>query len=177
MSAADEKGFSVIGELFSGLLKNPALIEGIIAGVSALSASRKIKLPDSGGGFDIGSIIGMLPQMLPLVSGLMTSGIGSADKKDQEASASALREMFGEDGSEAPSEAVSVMAVSEDASDTVRREDAVPVISGGADISYGSAVSRRENLLLAIRPFLSESRVAAADAMLSVNRISGVLGI
>lgn len=144
------------------LLKNPAVIEGAIAGISAISAARKVKNPrPSGGGFDMSSMIEMLPQILPLISMFSSNG-GSASQSGDAADVSADN-----DGT-LP---VSALAESED---DIFGEEAEAAVSG--NIYNGTEQDKRENLLLALRPFLSESRVAAADAIIQVNRISGLLG-
>lgn len=152
---------SLLGPI-TELLKNPAVIEGAIAGISAISAARRVKNPrPSGGGFDMGSIIEMLPQMLPLIS-MFSSGGGVEPPSGGEGEVSG----DGED-----TLAVSVAA---DGDDGIFGEEAAPALSG--NVYNGTEQDKRENLLLALRPFLSESRVAAADAIIQVNRISGLLG-
>lgn len=144
------------------LLKNPAVVEGVLTGVSAIAASRRVKNPSGAlGGVDVGGMLELLPQIMPLLS-MFSPASGGV-----------------EEGASAPTDedAVSVSSDMTDTLDNVQSEnndeESLPVSS----ISYGSKQDRRENLLLAIRPFLSESRVAAADAMIQVNRISGLFGI
>lgn len=150
----------------SELLKNKTVLEALIAGVGAFSAANKVKskngsqsgLADS---FDFSGILDMLPQIMPLL-GLLTQSDGgifgtSGSSDGQAESLPAITDGDGEDGDALPDAAES-MSVSAD------------------NISYGNKTENRENLLLALRPFLSESRAAAADAIIQVNRISGFLG-
>lgn len=148
------------------LLKNPAVVEGILTGVSALAASRRVKNPSGAlGGIDIGGMLELLPQIMPLVS-MFSSSPGSGDDSGGAVSVS-----------EDEDAAVAVSADVTDAFDGADAEKSGEESAPTASISYGSKQDRRENLLLAIRPFLSESRVAAADAMIQVNRISGLFGV
>ncbi len=164
MNTSAERGG--LGGVMAELLKNPAVIEGILTGVSAIAASRKVKNPSSAtGGIDIGGMIELLPQIMPLVSlfGQTSGSTQSEPPPDTEAGSSVDEE-----------DSVSAGADAADALSLVETEsDSVPT----ANISYVSKKDRRESLLMAIRPYLSESRVAAADAMIQVNRISGMLGI
>ncbi|MCD7788727.1 MAG: hypothetical protein LUH59_07385, partial [Firmicutes bacterium] len=56
------------------------------------------------------------------------------------------------------------------ASEVMSLVDSLPSEVSDANMAEGN----REQLLLAIKPYLSESRRSAADAMISVNRISGL---
>lgn len=165
MNTSVERGG--LGGAVAELLKNPAVIEGILTGVSAIAASRRVKNPASAvSGIDIGGMIELLPQIMPLISmfGQTSGGAQSEPASDTEVSSSVIEDGDGEAADTDVSEAMSLV-------DT--ESDSVPT----ANISYVSKKDRRESLLLAIRPYLSESRVAAADAMIQVNRISGLLGI
>ena len=172
MNAAEEKnGFGALFDLAAGLLKNPAVMEGILTGISALTASRRVKNPKtSDDGFDLGGIFEMLPQILPLLS-LFKGGIG-----DLGGSENVMQSLGGASDEGDTDNSVDVM--SDAMSDVISESDEASAVSadrsGSVDVSYGNKKEQRENLILAIRPFLSESRVAAADAMLEMNRISGI---
>lgn len=175
MTGIETRG--AIGGLLGGvseLLKNKAVLEAVIAGVGAFSAANKVKNKKTNSdGFDFSGILDMIPQMMPLL-GLLTQSEGG---------------IFGT-SSPAREEAVTLPAFAETDSDSetdehledetlsvndqVDHEASEPV--SNYNISYGSKKENRENLLLALRPFLSESRAAAADAIIQVNRISGFLG-
>ncbi len=174
------EGKAGLGSLFgpiTELLKNPLVLEGAVAGISAISAARRAKNPrPAEGGFDLGSIMEMLPQMLPLIS--MLSSAGGAGAVDTNANGDGSREVFAEGSAEGEG-AFSSDGMLASEGDTPLGEDSVtdggvPVLSG--NVSGGTRQDKRENLLLALRPFLSESRVAAADAIIQVNRISGIFG-
>ncbi len=161
-TAEGKQGFGSLLGPVTELLKNPAVIEGAIAGISAISAARRVKNPrPSGGGFDMSSIVEMLPQILPLISMFSSNG-GSASQSGGAADVSADSE-----------DTLSVLATPE-SEDGIFGEAAEAAAPG--NVYNGTEQDKRENLLLALRPFLSESRVAAADAIIQVNRISGLLG-
>ncbi len=159
----------------SELLKNRALIEAVIAGIGAFSAANKVKnKAEDGiksGGFDFSTVIDMLPQIMPLL-GLLSGGEGG---------------IFGATSPSADVEcAVPTLADTDENDVTVHRDpeadvtdfasyDALPVSYTEVSSSAGRT-EMRENLLLALRPFLSESRAAAADAIIRVNRVSGLFG-
>lgn len=169
-ASADKNSLGAVFDLAAGILKNPAVIEGIITGVSALSASRRVKNPKpEGDGFDLFGIIEMLPQVLPLLSLLKPAS--SVDVSGESVSAIA-----DSDGNSEKDGIESVLADTAENSEKADGDgDAVSVGSfDGGGITYGTKQEQRENLLLAIRPFLSESRVAAADAMMQINRVSGI---
>lgn len=151
----------------SELLKNKTVLEALIAGIGAFSAANKVKNKSAKtDGFDLSGVIDMLPQIMPLL-GLLTQSEGgifgvsnpSADVPD---AVQTLADADGEESSE-PTETSAL--------DFPESEEAV-----NRNVSYGSKTENRETLLLALRPFLSESRAAAADAIIQVNRISGFLG-
>lgn len=175
MTGSDARG--AIGGLWGGvseLLKNKAVIEAVIAGVGAFSAANKVKnKKTSSDGFDFSGILDVLPQMMPLL-GLLTQnegGIFGASNPARE-EATTLPAFAETDGAD------ETLEVSENEALPVpdmEDSDASEAVSS-YNISYGSKKDNRENLLLALRPFLSESRAAAADAIIQVNRISGFLG-
>lgn len=189
MNASEEKngaglGIGAVFDAAAGLLKNPAVIEGIITGISAVSASQRVKHPKTlSGGFDFGSVIELLPQILPLVSlfkNMPSSGSGTASVPEMN-----VQQVFSlsddNDEAEGNSDVYNVEEnnIIEKENEEMNNNGAETVFSeknqyGNADISYGNKKEQRENLILAIRPFLSESRVAAADAMLEINRISEI---
>lgn len=185
MNATEEKsgaglGIGAIFDAAAGLLKNPAVIEGIITGISAVSASQRVKHPKTlSGGFDFGSVIELLPQILPLVS--FFKNMPSSESGTESVSYGNAHQVFSlsDDNNESDfdnDEAHNIIGKeneeeNNDGTETVFSEKKQ---FGNADISYGSKKEQRENLILAIRPFLSESRVAAADAMLEINRISEI---
>lgn len=185
MNATEEKsgaglGIGAIFDAAAGLLKNPAVIEGIITGISAVSASQRVKHPKTlSGGFDFGSVIELLPQILPLVSlfkNIPSSGSGTESVSDGNAHQvfSLSDDNNNDDESDFDNDEAHNIIGKENEEEN--NDGAETVFSekkqyGNADISYGSKKEQRENLILAIRPFLSDSRVAAADAMLEINRI------
>ncbi len=173
-------------DTLGGLLSNPVVLEGLIAGLSAFSASRRTKeagadSSETQGRSESGSFLDVLPGLLPLLS-VMTSQTGTppapassdaapetvqtpddgeplfsaADGNDADANGDA-------DGDTGGDEVVAAALFSDDAPS-----------GGNVTVSYESRESQRENLLLAIRPFLSESRRSATDAMVQVNKLSGL---
>ncbi len=155
----------------SELLKNKAVLEAIIAGIGAFSAASKVKGKSSqksgsdGTGVDLSAVLGMLPQILPLL-GLLSGSEGG---------------IFGVSSPSAETgEALPVFAEAEPEADGSEEElfssetkEAVS-LPANTNVSYANKTEMRENLLVALRPFLSESRAAAADAIIQVNRISGL---
>lgn len=171
----DERGsLRPLLDSVGGILSNPVVLEGLIAGISAVSASRRTKnsgLSGSDGAskdsFPIGGIIDMLPSILPLLSVFSGAETGGAPATENDS-----EPVGGGSGDEEPS----LFGDTDDAG--IDNETAEVGAFGGSDgdmtVSYGSPESQRENLLLAIRPFLSESRRSAADAMVQVNKLSGL---
>ncbi len=165
-----------IGEL----LKNRAVVEAVIAGIGAFSAANKVKTKNtSSDGIDFSSVIDMLPQIMPILSlftqsdGGIFGNFGSAEGKE------AVLQAVAENETDAMETAVSEAdAIETDVSGTETSAEATEVsaVNKIGAVSYASQKENRENLLLALRPFLSETRAAAADAIISVNRISGFLG-
>lgn len=169
MNAAEEKnGLGSVFELVTGLLKNPAVIEGLLAGISAVTASQRVKNPkESSDGFDFGSVLEMLPQILPLLSLFKSTGADPADFGNKLGDGGSVS-VFADSGGELND----IEELSGDGESVEVGLNAETGVSG--DVYYGNKQEQRENLLLAIRPFLSESRVAAADAMMQINRVSGI---
>lgn len=151
----------------SELLKNKTVLEALIAGIGAFSAANKVKNKSAGSdGFDFSGILDMLPKIMPLL-GLLTQSDGgifgaSSPTSEVEDAVPVLADSDEDRGTE---EGMDVMLDSSDSEQTA-----------GYNVSYGSKAENRESLLLALRPFLSESRAAAADAIIQVNRISGFFG-
>ncbi len=179
MTGADARGslgglFGSVGEL----LKNKAVIEALVAGVSAFSASKKIKSKGEAvgaGGLDLSGLIDMLPRVLPLIGMLSGADGGLFGTSASASDSAAALPVFADDAEEASSAELVPMADS--APEPV--PNALEALSFGAELGGAATESRvtdRENLLRALRPFLSESRAAAADAMIQVNRISGLFG-
>lgn len=161
-------------DAIGGLLSNPVVIEGLIAGISAISASRKTKASGNEGTSQSGGLLDVLPGVLPLLSILTPS-----------ASAEAAPVLSDGENDPPPSpfsdaEDVDIAGADdspeENISDGAAPASVFPDMNGGGNVSvsYESRESQRENLLLAIRPFLSESRRSAADAMVQVNKLSGL---
>lgn len=150
------------------LLKNKTVLEALIAGIGAFSAANKVKNKNSKtDSFDFSGLLDMLPQIMPLL-GLLTQsegGIFGVSNPTSDLTDAVPTLADADDGDEA-SEAAESTAL-----DVTESEAAASY-----NVSYGSKTENRESLLLALRPFLSESRAAAADAIIQVNRISGFLG-
>ena len=168
MTGSETRG--ALGGLFgaaSELLKNKTVLEALIAGIGAFSAANKVKNKGEGaGGFDLSGVLDMLPQIMPLLGLLAQSEGGIFGVSNPSADASdAVPTLADPDDGDVPSE------MSENVALDVSESEAV-----NCNVSYGSKTENRESLLLALRPFLSESRAAAADAIIQVNRISGFLG-
>ena len=171
--SGDRVSYKPLVDAIGGLLSNPAVLEGLIAGASAIGASRKSKNDDD----TLGGILSALPQFLPLIS-LFAS---MQQQKPQ-----LQNSMTSEVSQTAPdavnaADAVAASADIDDATDAdasaSASADAPAVTSDASDVSvsYITPQERREDLLLALRPFLSDSRQRAADAMVQVNKMSGVL--
>ena len=160
-------------DTLGGILSNPVVLEGLIAGITALSASRRTKNAKAGGevstpadGLSLSGMIDMLPSILPLLS--MFSGSGT-----QAASADAEPQL--PDAEPLPDESVDdIPSLTEGVNSEPESAVGADAFGGDYSVSYESPESQRENLLLAIRPFLSESRRSAADAMVQVNKLSGL---
>ncbi len=178
------------------LLSNPVVLEGLIAGITAFSASRRTKSASAAD--STGGILDLLPGILPLLSVLMGSGgtdtqpaeqAGTAAKESNEALTDKAEQLFGNE----PDESAGAFASLGDDGSGYSGYNADNGGDGGigsdsgsdggedggltertVDISYEDRVSQRENLLLAIRPFLSDSRRSAADAIVQVNKLSGM---
>lgn len=166
-----------LGGLLGGvgeLLKNKAVLEAVIAGVGAFSAANKVKNKKTNSDTsDFSGILDMLPQVMPLL-GLLTQSDGgifgaSSPAREEQTALPALAE------ADVDNEAVEQTAAEALPATEANDSDSSEAVSS-YNISYGSQKDNRENLLLALRPFLSESRAAAADAIIQVNRISGFLG-
>ncbi len=173
----------------TGLLSDPAVIEGLVAGISAISASRRAK--SSGGGEQAsGGLLDMLPGVLPLLSLISPQGTNdtnegsgtSGTKETGETAVAAINDISAADNDNASGgldgnvdeNGVGDAGASGGDADT----DAVfaSAREPHSEVSDVSREAQRENLLLALRPFLSESRRAAADAMVQVNKLSGLFG-
>ena len=159
----DRVSYKPLVDAIGGLLSNPAVLEGLIAGASAIGASRKSKKDDDA----LGGILSALPQFLPLIS-LFAS---MQQQKPQ------LQNSLTSEASQTSPDAVAASADTDDAADANANVDAADGAPDAADVSvsYITPQERREDLLLALRPFLSDSRQRAADAMVQVNKMSGVL--
>lgn len=176
----DRGGLRPLMDSLGGLLSNPVVLEGLIAGISAISASRRTKRSGEGEPSPIGGILDMLPGMLPLLSVFAGGRETNGDASDASGAVSVFAdetpatETDGEtsdaDGNGDTGENGAPLLFGE-ASDVPAGAAAE---AGAFDVSYESQASQRENLLLAIRPFLSESRRSAADAMVQVNKLSGL---
>ncbi len=175
MSAVDARfgGIGALGDTLTGLLQTPAVIEAVIAGASAFAASRRDKNKDAGGTQGaLGGVLDLLPQMLPLI-GMLYGGNSAAaptsgESKDEPAALEVL-ESAGED------DAVFASINTEDSlEDLSEGSGAFDAANTESKPRMSPAQENREQLLLAIKPFLSESRRSAADAMISVNRVSGL---
>lgn len=153
-----------LADAVAGLLKNPAVLEGIVAGISAIGASRRVK---KGNDDLFGGIMSALPQLLPLLA-LLAPPPASTSSSQKPAAVAASADAA-DDGASADD---TQNAIDEIVDGGVGDADDL----SGVDVSYESPQARRENLLLALRPFLSESRRGAADAMVQVNRLSGLFG-
>ena len=176
--SGDRVSYKPLVDAIGGLLSNPAVLEGLIAGASAIGASRKSKNDDD----TLGGILSALPQFLPLISlfasmqqqkpqlqNSMTSEV-SQTSPDAVNAADAVAASAGIDDAAADTDA--------DADTHADAADSAPVGTADASdvsVSYITPQERREDLLLALRPFLSDSRQRAADAMVQVNTMSGVL--
>ncbi len=172
----------------TGLLSDPAVIEGLVAGISAISASRRAK--SSGGGEQAsGGLLDMLPGVLPLLSLISpqeSKEPGARQEAAQvfsDADADSVADADGGEAADVDASGVSYGEGEEGGSGNAEEGgnddgDAVQTSSGNlhAEVSDISREAQRENLLLALRPFLSESRRAAADAMVQVNKLSGLFG-
>ncbi len=163
------------------LLSNPVVLEGLIAGISAFSASRRVKdgkRPPSETQSASGGLLDLLPGILPLLSTLTSGGSGAVHADAAAPVGDAAEEGSGADadGADPVDDASQVGA--DDVDDPDTDADALrfePASAPGVFVSDGDRASQRENLLLAIRPFLSDSRRSAADAMVRVNKLSGLL--
>lgn len=168
-------GTRTLMDQLGGLLSNPVVLEGLIAGISAISASRRTKRSGDGEPSPLGGILDMLPGILPLLSVFTGSGTSGNDENSAP--------VFADGEETAPEETendVTMLPEPEGGGELPvfgETDGAAPgdaAEAGAFDVSYGSQASQRENLLLAIRPFLSESRRSAADAMVQVNKLSGL---
>lgn len=164
-----------LGDILNGLLSNPAVLEGLIAGISAISASRRTKA--SGGersqsDAQSGSLLDALPGILPLLSVLTSpqQDNGSSSEPDGAAEVDAP-EAEGSEGGDLP-----FFAETDEGETGDEAVSAAAPVFGDQDMTpqYVDREAQRENLLLAIRPFLSDSRRSAADAMVQVNKLSGI---
>lgn len=173
--SGDRVSYKPLVDAIGGLLSNPAVLEGLIAGASAIGASRKSKNDDDA----LGGILSALPQFLPLISLF----VSMQQQKPQ--LQNSLTSEVSQTSPDAVNAADAVAASADiddaaDADDTAEAADAADAPVGTADasdvsVSYITPQERREDLLLALRPFLSDSRQRAADAMVQVNKMSGVL--
>lgn len=170
-----------IGEL----LKNRAIVEAVVAGIGAFSAANKVKTKNtSSDGIDFSSVLDMLPQIMPILSlftqsdGGIFGNFGSAEGKEAvfQAAAETETDAIEADASETDTSETDAIETDVSAMDASAEATEVSTVNKIDAVSYASQKDNRENLLLALRPFLSESRAAAADAIISVNRISGLLG-
>ena len=166
----EERGsFRPLLDSFGTLLSNPVVLEGLIAGLSAFSASRRAKegqdsAPRAGG--TASGLLDLLPGILPLLSTLTASAPAQPDGGGDAEAALEPAGTGGEDDT-------AFEPASADGEEVPLLGD-VPASSSGVFVSDGDRASQRENLLLAIRPFLSDSRRSAADAMVQVNKLSGL---
>ncbi len=152
-------------DALTGLLSNPMVLEGLAAGISAISASRRTKSPaGSGASGDAGSILDILPGVLPLLSVLTAPSGGESTGNDEPPP----------DDVEANEEAAPQQVDDGGGLDALFADAAPATEEPHAEVSGVSRGAQRENLLLALRPFLSESRRSAADAMVQVNKLSGI---
>lgn len=172
--SGDRVSYKPLVDAIGGLLSNPAVLEGLIAGASAIGASRKSKNDDDA----LGGILSALPQFLPLISLFATM---QQQKPQLQSSLTSEVSQTSPDGADAVAAvAASADTDASDADDTAGTADPTSAPVGTADasdvsVSYITPQERREDLLLALRPFLSDSRQRAADAMVQVNKMSGVL--
>ncbi|MCD7943961.1 MAG: hypothetical protein LUH43_03610 [Clostridia bacterium] len=163
-------GVGALGELIGGVLQNPTVIEAVIAGVSALAASRRVKNKDSPDSDGAGGLLDMLPRIIPLL-GLFRAADGEVPSVSALAESEAAADESG-NSHEISAEPPDETPAPDDGgvSDVMSLVDSLPSEASDANM----AEDNREQLLLAIKPYLSESRRSAADAMISVNRISGL---
>ncbi|MCD8315403.1 MAG: hypothetical protein LUD44_07220 [Firmicutes bacterium] len=163
-------GVGALGELIGGVLQNPTVIEAVIAGVSALAASRRVKNRDSPDSDGAGGLLDMLPRIIPLL-GLFRASNGELPSVSALAESDAAVDEI-RDANEISEEPSDETPTPDDggASEVMSLVDSLPSEASDANMAEGN----REQLLLAIKPYLSESRRSAADAMISVNRISGL---
>ncbi|MCD7783633.1 MAG: hypothetical protein LUI15_07095 [Firmicutes bacterium] len=163
-------GVGALGELIGGVLQNPTVIEAVIAGVSAVAASRRVKNRDSPDSAGAGGLLDMLPRIIPLL-GLFRASDGELPLVSALAESDAAVDESG-DAHEISAEPSDETPTPDDggASEVMSLVDSLPSEVSDANMAEGN----REQLLLAIKPYLSESRRSAADAMISVNRISGL---
>ncbi len=189
-----------IFDSLGALLSNPVILEGLIAGISAFSASRRAKEngTQSGGGIlSTGGLLDLLPGILPLLSVMTGTGAdNTASVSEPPAQVSAPLEDPAADIAAATADVSDggIVSAAAGGAETGGDDDTAALLFGadnggdssagafdftdktgsGVDVRNESRESQRENLLLAIRPFLSDSRRSAADAMVQVNRLSGL---
>ena len=173
--SGDRVSYKPLVDAIGGLLSNPAVLEGLIAGASAIGASRKSKNDDD----TLGGILSALPQFLPLISlfaSMQQQKPQLQNSMTSEVSQTAPDAVNAADAVAASADIDSVSSA-DDTAEAADPTDAPAVTSDASDVSvsYITPQERREDLLLALRPFLSDSRQRAADAMVQVNKMSGVL--
>ena len=172
--SGDRVSYKPLVDAIGGLLSNPAVLEGLIAGASAIGASRKSKNDDDA----LGGILSALPQFLPLIS--LFASMQQQKPQLQNSLTSEVSQTSSDGGDAVAAVAASdeIDAPNADASASARASADAPAVTSDASdvsVSYITPQERREDLLLALRPFLSDSRQRAADAMVQVNKMSGVL--
>lgn len=172
--SGDRVSYKPLVDAIGGLLSNPAVLEGLIAGASAIGASRKSKNDDDA----LGGILSALPQFLPLIS--LFASMQQQKPQLQNSLTSEVSQTSPDGAEAADAVAASAEIDAPNADDTADAADPTNAPVGKSDasdvsVSYITPQERREDLLLALRPFLSDSRQRAADAMVQVNKMSGVL--
>lgn len=171
------EGARTLSDLLGAMLSNPAVIEGVIAGISAISASRRTKSGVGNGGQqqEGGSLLDALPGILPLLSVISQpqteNNVGDVE---QAQSVSAEPESLQPPDGENEFSSLFSSSSGADEGTVGDSEPSRETFADGVSVSYESREAQRENLLLAIRPFLSDSRRSAADAMVQVNKLSGL---
>lgn len=184
--------------LFRGVLSNPALLRGLLAAGAALLSSYKFKDPGKLGflgKFDLSSIIGSLPQLLPLLMQMVSGSASGEEKHDGALAASSTAvddnnqsDVKTSDADNSDSNIDDILAAfspskgREESNTEVRSgqlntfPEAQPAASIFDRHSHNERQLRRERLIEAIKPYLSPSRQIAADTMIQVSRIADLFG-
>lgn len=182
--------------LFRGVFSNPALLRGLLAAGAALLSSYKTKDPGKLGflgKMDLSSIIGSLPQILPLLMQMVSGNASGEDKRDGLLAASSVA-VDNDNGSDAKisggddlnnDDILAAFAPSKEPEE-LHAEDRSGQLNALLDAQTTASVFdghnrderqlRREKLIEAIKPYLSPSRQIAADTMIQVSRIADLFG-